>query len=205
MFRKWSFAIHPSLSVKSWRPPTRFEFRQKYIFIFINFMKFYTKKHEKWQKTTLTQCKNAVVKNRYTEKPVKNHSKMAKITQKSRKIHKIFMFFKFFVKFSLLKLPIILKITKNGKNRQKCVKKVEKCDFGPRNRPPKPKNAKNVLLIPPYKHFWYIFKTKNAFVQNFHEISWKTRGRFHKKCALPFLVLFYTKTWKNTKSTKYFK
>ena len=94
---------------------------------------------------------------------------MPKITQKSRKTHKIFMFFSFFVKFSLLKLPTILKNTKNAKNRQKCVQKVEKCDFGPRNRPPKPKNAKNVLLIPPSKPFLTHFQNEKCICPKFHE------------------------------------
>ena len=121
---------------------------------------------------------------------------MAKIVKKSRKIHKIFMFFQFFVKFSLLKLPTILKITKNGKNRQKCVKKVEKCDFGPRNRPPKPKNAKNVLLIPPLNTFLIHFQNEKCICPKFHENFLKKPGSISQEMYPSIFSAFLYKNMK---------
>ena len=78
--------------------------------------------------------------------------------------------------------------------------KTPKPDLTLQNDPLRVKNAKNVLLIPPYKHFWYIFKTKNAFVQNFHEISENSRVEIRKKWPLRILALFVTKNGKNTKA-----
>ena len=87
--------------------------------------------------------------------------------------------------------------SRTGKNGPS---KTPKPDFDPPKRPLRVKNAKNVLLIPPYKHFWYIFKTKNAFVRNFHEISENSRVEIRKKCPLRILALFVTKNGKNTKT-----
>ena len=84
------------------------------------------------------------------------------------------------------------KSVKNGKNRQKCVKKVEKCDFGPRNRPPKTKNAKNVLLIPPLNTFLTHFQNEKCICPKFHENFMKKPGSISQEmCPSIFSAFLY--------------